>query len=57
MQRWTNPQSRSASHLDYLESFEIVEGTATIVLDGRTISAGPGERVEIPVGVPHRNPY
>jgi len=44
-------------HLDYVESFEIVEGTATIVLDGRTISAGPGERVEIPVGVPHRNPY
>jgi mannose-6-phosphate isomerase-like protein (cupin superfamily) len=44
-------------HLDYVESFEIVEGTATIVLDGQTISAGPGERIEIPVGVPHRNPY
>lgn len=44
-------------HLDYVESFEVLEGTATIVVDGRTISAGPGERVEIPVGVPHRNPY
>jgi mannose-6-phosphate isomerase-like protein (cupin superfamily) len=44
-------------HLDYVESFEVLEGTATLVVDGRTISAGPGERVEIPVGVSHRNPY
>jgi mannose-6-phosphate isomerase-like protein (cupin superfamily) len=44
-------------HLDYVESFEVVEGTATVVVDGRTIEAGPGERVEIPVGVPHRNAY
>jgi len=44
-------------HLDYLESFEVLEGTATLVVDGTTLSAGPGERVEIPVGVSHRNPY
>jgi mannose-6-phosphate isomerase-like protein (cupin superfamily) len=44
-------------HLDYVESFEIVEGTATIDLDGRRIQAGPGERVELPPGTAHRNPY
>ena len=44
-------------HLDYVESFEILEGTATIDLDGRRITAGPGERVEVPPGTAHRNPY
>lgn len=44
-------------HLDYVESFEILEGTATTELDGRTVTAGPGERVEVPPGTPHRNPY
>jgi mannose-6-phosphate isomerase-like protein (cupin superfamily) len=44
-------------HLDYVESFEILDGTATIEVDGRTITAGPGERVELPIGTGHRNPY
>jgi mannose-6-phosphate isomerase-like protein (cupin superfamily) len=44
-------------HLDYVESFEIIKGTATIEVDGRTITAGPGERVELSPGTPHRNPY
>jgi mannose-6-phosphate isomerase-like protein (cupin superfamily) len=44
-------------HLDYLERFEIIDGTATIEVDGRAISAGPGERVEVPRDTPHRNPY
>jgi mannose-6-phosphate isomerase-like protein (cupin superfamily) len=44
-------------HLDYVERFEVLEGTATLELDGRTISAGPGETVEVPPGTPHRNPY
>lgn len=44
-------------HLDYVERFEVLEGTATIELDGRTVSAGPGETVEVPPGTPHRNPY
>jgi mannose-6-phosphate isomerase-like protein (cupin superfamily) len=44
-------------HLDYVERFEIIDGTATIEVDGRAISAGPGERVEVPPGTPHRNPY
>jgi mannose-6-phosphate isomerase-like protein (cupin superfamily) len=44
-------------HLDYGESFEILDGTATIEVDGRTTTAGPGERVELSPGTPHRNPY
>jgi mannose-6-phosphate isomerase-like protein (cupin superfamily) len=44
-------------HLDYVERFEIVDGTATIEVDGRVISAGPGEKVEVPAGIPHRNPF
>jgi mannose-6-phosphate isomerase-like protein (cupin superfamily) len=44
-------------HLDYVESFEILDGTATIEIDGRPATAGPGERVEIPRGTGHRNPY
>jgi mannose-6-phosphate isomerase-like protein (cupin superfamily) len=44
-------------HLDYAERFEIIDGTATVEVDGRPISVGPGETVEVPVGTPHRNPY
>jgi hypothetical protein len=44
-------------HLDYVESFEILAGTATFEIDGRLVTAGPGERVEVPVGTGHRNPY
>jgi mannose-6-phosphate isomerase-like protein (cupin superfamily) len=44
-------------HLDYVESFEILDGTATIEVDGRTITAGAGERVELSPGTRHRNPY
>src|SRR3954466_6322048 len=44
-------------HLDYVERFEILDGTATIEVDGRAISAGPGETVEVALGTGHRNPY
>ena len=44
-------------HLDYVESFAIIAGTATIEIDGRVVTAGPGETVELPVGTGHRNPY
>ena len=40
-----------------VERFEILAGTATIEIDGRVVSAGPGETVELPVGTGHRNPY
>jgi mannose-6-phosphate isomerase-like protein (cupin superfamily) len=57
LERLMKPHTGKADahrHLDYVESFEIVDGTATIEVDGRAISAGPGERVEVPPGVPHR---
>jgi mannose-6-phosphate isomerase-like protein (cupin superfamily) len=44
-------------HMDYVESFEILEGTATIHVDGERRTLGPGERLEIPLGVGHVNPY
>jgi hypothetical protein len=44
-------------HLDFHERFEVLEGTATIDLDGRDIVAGAGEMVEIPRGAKHRNAY
>jgi mannose-6-phosphate isomerase-like protein (cupin superfamily) len=44
-------------HHDYVESFEVVDGTATVEIDGRRVTAGAGERIEVPVGTPHRNPY
>ncbi len=44
-------------HLDYVERFEIIAGTATMDVDGRQVTAGPGETVELPIGTPHRNPY
>jgi mannose-6-phosphate isomerase-like protein (cupin superfamily) len=44
-------------HLDYVESFEVLDGTATVEVDGRTITAGPGEKVELSPGTAHRNPY
>jgi Cupin domain len=44
-------------HMDYLESYEVFDGTATIHVDGERRTLGPGERLELPPGVPHVNPY
>jgi hypothetical protein len=60
MERVIKPGTGKADphiHFDYVESFEIIDGTATIEVDGRAINAGPGERVELPLGTPHRNPF
>jgi mannose-6-phosphate isomerase-like protein (cupin superfamily) len=60
MERVIKPGTGKADahvHLDDVESFEIIDGTATIEVDGRAINAGPGERVELPVGTAHRNPF
>jgi mannose-6-phosphate isomerase-like protein (cupin superfamily) len=60
LERVMKPKTGKADphvHLDYVESFEILDGTATIDLEGRRIQAGPGERVELPPGTAHRNPY
>jgi hypothetical protein len=60
MERLMKPHTGKADahvHLDYVESFEILEGTATLKVDGRPVTAGPGERIELPAGTPHANPY
>jgi mannose-6-phosphate isomerase-like protein (cupin superfamily) len=44
-------------HHDYVESFEVIEGTATFEVDGKRVTAGPGERIELPIGTPHVNAY
>jgi hypothetical protein len=44
-------------HLDFEERFEVLEGTATIEREGRTIRAGPGESVAIERGLRHVNAY
>jgi mannose-6-phosphate isomerase-like protein (cupin superfamily) len=44
-------------HVDYVERFEIIDGTATVEVDGKATSAGPGERIELQPGTGHRNPY
>jgi mannose-6-phosphate isomerase-like protein (cupin superfamily) len=42
-------------HMDYVETFEVIDGTATIHVDGEKRTLGPGERLELPAGVPHVN--
>src|SRR3954466_8265011 len=44
-------------HRDFSQVFDVVEGTAICSVDGseRTLSAG--ESIEIPLGVPHVDPY
>jgi mannose-6-phosphate isomerase-like protein (cupin superfamily) len=60
IERLMKPRTGKADahvHLDYVERFEILDGTATIELDGREITIRPGETVEVPPGAAHRNPY
>jgi mannose-6-phosphate isomerase-like protein (cupin superfamily) len=60
MERLMKPHTGKANahvHLDFDERYEILEGTATIVVDGRTRTAGPGETVEVARGTKHRNPF
>jgi mannose-6-phosphate isomerase-like protein (cupin superfamily) len=44
-------------HLDYVERFQVLEGTATVELEGEKLTVGAGESVEVPRGAAHRNPY
>lgn len=36
------------------EHWVVVSGTATCILDGRTVCAGPGDHIVVAVGQPHR---
>jgi mannose-6-phosphate isomerase-like protein (cupin superfamily) len=44
-------------HLDFVESYEVIDGTATVERDGERLTLGAGERLEIQPGTRHRNPY
>ena len=44
-------------HMDYVESYEVLEGTATVHVDGEQRRLGAGERLELQPGVAHVNPY
>jgi quercetin dioxygenase-like cupin family protein len=50
------PGARSAAHRHDREdqSLVLLEGELTLVLDGRESTLRPGERAEVPRGVPHR---
>ena len=42
------------THEHRSEHWIVMSGTATCVLDGRTVVARPGETVEVPIGAAHR---
>lgn len=44
-------------HARQTESFEVLAGRVRYVLDGREADAGPGERVVVPPGAAHVNPW
>ncbi|MBK8022285.1 MAG: cupin domain-containing protein [Chloroflexi bacterium] len=44
-------------HQESRDIWEILEGTATYQLGGKTVVASAGDRVEFPPGVPHLHPY
>jgi quercetin dioxygenase-like cupin family protein/uncharacterized protein YndB with AHSA1/START domain len=41
-------------HTRQTERFEVIEGALRLVVDGREAVLGPGETMEVPAGVPHR---
>ncbi|HEX6150282.1 phosphomannose isomerase type II C-terminal cupin domain [Nocardioides sp.] len=42
------------THARRSEHWLVVSGTATCVVDGRTVVVGPGEHLDVGEGVPHR---
>jgi mannose-6-phosphate isomerase-like protein (cupin superfamily) len=44
-------------HLDYVERFEILDGTATVEVDRQRRTLAAGESLELQPGTGHRNPY
>ncbi|HEX5619535.1 MAG TPA: cupin domain-containing protein, partial [Solirubrobacteraceae bacterium] len=41
-------------HTQQSEHYEVIEGALRLVVDGQEHLLGPGEEMETPVGVPHR---
>jgi quercetin dioxygenase-like cupin family protein len=52
-------KGRAGAHLhrDFVHSFEVLDGRLTLEVDGEERTAAPGERVSVPIGTPHRDPY
>jgi mannose-6-phosphate isomerase-like protein (cupin superfamily) len=44
-------------HLDFVQGWDVVSGTATVEIDGETRRLGPDESVEIQPPTKHRDPY
>lgn len=44
-------------HLDFTQTWELLDGAATVVVDGERIAMEVGEPVTIPLGVGHRDPH
>ncbi len=44
-------------HLNFDEDYEIIAGMATYALDGKAGIAKPGDKVHIPAGTKHINPW
>jgi quercetin dioxygenase-like cupin family protein len=44
-------------HLDFVQSFEVLEGTATAALDGEERKLAAGEALEVPKGTTHVDPW
>jgi quercetin dioxygenase-like cupin family protein len=42
------------THTTFGETFEVLDGTLTVVRDGRTLTLGPGDVAHVAAGVPHR---
>ena len=42
------------THAHRSEHWLVVQGSATCVVDGRTVTVGPGEHVDVPSGSAHR---
>ncbi|BBH17067.1 hypothetical protein Back2_13540 [Nocardioides baekrokdamisoli] len=51
-----NPHSRLSyqTHDHRSEWWSVISGTASSVIDGNVVHTGPGQSVEVAVGVPHR---
>jgi quercetin dioxygenase-like cupin family protein len=42
------------THATFDETFEVLDGTLTVVRDGKTLTLGPGDVAHVAIGVPHR---
>lgn len=40
-------------HPSQVESYEVIEGSLDVVIDGRWVTLGPGESASVPVGASH----